>query len=68
MPGEDEIRRYQAEQPISPAMKELLSSIPKVEFNPQAACRRLMEKFQQEWMQTPPEPDKDYPSVKDKAP
>lgn len=65
MPSEEEIRRYQQEQPVSPAMQALLASIPKIEFDPR---RRLVERFQQEWMQTPPEADKDYPYAKDAAP
>ena len=68
MPGPDEIRRYQQEHPVSPALQELLAGIPKVTFDPMAARRRLVERFQQEWMQTPPEPDNDYPYVKDTAP
>jgi hypothetical protein len=36
MPSEDEIRRQATERPTSPAMEQLLASIPKVEFDPQA--------------------------------
>jgi hypothetical protein len=68
MPSEDEIRRYQRGHPISPAMQELLTGIPKIKFDPTAGRRRLIEEFQKEWMQTPPEPDKDYPYVRDTAP
>ena len=68
MPSEEEIRRYQQEQPVSAAMRELLAGLPKIKFDPAAARRRLVEQFQQEWMQTPPEPDKDYPYLKDTAP
>ncbi len=68
MPSEDESRRYQREQPVSPAMQELLAGIPKIKFDPTAARRRLIEEFQKEWMQTPPEPDKDYPYLRDTAP
>ncbi len=67
MPGEDEIRRYEQEHPVSPAMRELLAGIPKIKFDPTAARRKLVEQFQQEYMQTPPEPDKDYPYQKDTA-
>ncbi len=42
MPGPDETRRQQT---INPAMKELGSSIPKVEFDPQAMRRKLAEQF-----------------------
>ena len=68
MPGPDEIRRYQQEHLVSPELEALLSSIPKIKFDPIAARRRLAEQFQPEWMLTPPEPDKDYPYVKDTAP
>jgi hypothetical protein len=68
MPSEDEIRRCQSEHPISAELKAMLQSIPQVKFGPAAARRRLIEDFQKEWMQTPPEPDKDYPYVKDTAP
>lgn len=64
MPSEDEIRRYQQEHPISPAMKELLSSIPQGEFDPQAMRRRLAEQDRNETLGGPPGPDKDYPYVK----
>jgi len=64
MPSEDEIRRYQAEHPTGPAMKELLSSIPKVEFDPQAMRRRLAEQFHNETLGEPPGPDKNYLYVK----
>jgi hypothetical protein len=63
MPGPDEIRRYQQEHPVSPAMQELLAAIPKVEFDPLAARRRMLERFQQEYG-AEPGPDKDYPYVK----
>lgn len=65
MPSEDEIRCYQAEHPIGPAMKELLSSIPKIKFDPEAMRRKLAEQFRNETLGTPPGPDKDYPYVKD---
>ncbi len=68
MPEPDEIRRHQQEHPVSPEPEALLPSIPKIKFDPIAARRRLTEQFQQEWMLTPPEPDKDYPYVKDTAP
>ena len=68
MPSEDEIRRSQRGHPISPAMQELLTGIPKIKFDPTAGRRRLIEEFQKEWMQTPPEPDKDYPYLRDTAP
>jgi hypothetical protein len=68
MPSEEEIRRYQREQPVSPAMQELLAGIPKIKFDVAAARRRLIEEFQKEWTQTPPEPDKDYPYVRDAVP
>ena len=64
MPSEDEIRRYQAEHPISPAMKEVLLNIPKVEFDPQAMRRRLAEQFRNETLGERPGPDKDYPYAK----
>jgi len=67
MPSEEEIRRYQQEQPVSLAMQQLLASIPKIEFDPLAMRRRLAERFQ-EFMENPPEPDKDYPYIKDTAP
>jgi hypothetical protein len=68
MPGPDEIHRCQEAHPISPAMQELLAAIPKVEFDPTAAHRRLIEKFQQEYMENPPNPNKDYPYTKDTVP
>jgi len=68
VPGPDEIGRYQQENPVSQELAALLSSIPKINFDPIAARGRLTEQFQQEWMLTPPEPDKDYPYVKDTAP
>jgi hypothetical protein len=68
MPSEEEIRRYQREQPVSPAMQELLADIPTIKFDPAAGRCRLIEEFQKEWMQTPPEPDKDDFYVRDTAP
>ena len=68
MPGPDEIRRYQQEHPVSQELEALLSGVPKIKFNPIATRHRLAEQFQKEWMQTPPEPDKDHPYVKDTAP
>ena len=67
MPSEEEIRRYRQEQPVSPAMRQLLASIPKIEFDPLAMRRRLAERFQ-EYMEDPPNPNKDHPYVKDTAP
>ena len=67
MPGPDEIRRHQEEQPISPAMRKLLAGIPKVEFDPLAMRRRLAERFQ-EYMENPPNPNQDHPYIKDTAP
>ena len=67
MPSEEEIRHYQQEQPVSPAMQQLLASIPKIEFDPLAMRRRLAERFQ-EYMKDPPNPNKDHPYVKDSAP
>jgi hypothetical protein len=68
MPSEDEIRRYQREHPVSPVIQELLAGVPRIQFDPAAARRQFIERFQQEYMQTPPEPDKDYPYQKDTAP
>lgn len=45
MPGPDEIRRYEAEHPISLTMKELLSSNPKAKFDPQVMRRNLAEQM-----------------------
>ena len=67
-PDPDETGHYQQEHPVSPELASLLSSIPKIKFDSIAARRRLTEQFQQEWMLTPPESDKDYPYVKDTAP
>ena len=67
MPSEDEIRRYRQEHPVSPAMLELLAAVPKIDYDPAAMRRRLAERFQ-EYMENPPEPDKDYPYIKDTAP
>jgi len=48
MPGEDECRRQQTEQPVSQAMKDLLASVPKIEFNPNALRDRLREEYLRE--------------------
>ncbi len=49
MPGPDEIRRHQEEHPISPAMKELLQSIPKAEpFDINTTRRKLAEEFRRQ--------------------
>ena len=45
MPSEDEIRRWQQEHPLSPVAKELLASIPQIEFDPQTMRRKLAEEF-----------------------
>jgi len=68
MPSEKEIRRYQREHPVSPVMRESLAGVLRMPFDPAAARRQFIERFQQEYMQTPPEPDKDYPYQKDTAP
>ena len=67
MPGPDEIRRYEQEHPVSPAIQELLASIPKVEYDPAAMRGKLAERFQH-YMEDEPQPDKDFPYVKDTAP
>jgi len=48
-------------------MQELLTAVPKIDYDPAAMRRRLAERFQ-EYMENPPEPDKDYPYIKDTAP
>jgi len=67
VPSEDEIRRYQQEHRPNLAEQLLQVVVPAVKFDPIANRHRLAALFQQEYMQTPPEPDKDYPYQKDTA-
>ncbi len=50
MPSEDETGRSQQEQPVNPAVQELLANIP--EYDPR---RRMLDEFQKKWTRTPPQ-------------
>ena len=51
MPGPDEIRRYQEENPVSPEFKamveELAARLPEVKYDPVIMRRRLQDEFTQ---------------------